>query len=123
MKLALVQTRNAFVVVYSIFVMATVIPEFLPSGSKLIVLPYFLLVPGYYIASLLDSGGKLMDRIFYTFSWSVATYVGVYALSTIVSGSFLPITLIVPLITIVLLTYEYYFDTLRHHFLRLRRRA
>ena len=107
MKLTLVQLRNAVVIAYSLIVMATNFPGF-DFVSKLIVIPYLLLVPGYFVASLLDKSGTLLDRVFYTLAWSVAVFGAVYSISTIVPSGFFPIDLVIPVITILLLAYDYF---------------
>ena len=64
-KVAAEQLRNAIVVVYSVIVIATIIPGF-ATVSNLIILPYFILVPGYFVALILRNTGTLLETFFYT---------------------------------------------------------
>ncbi len=89
LKVAREQLRNAVVVVYSIIVMATIIPGF-ATVSNLIILPYFILVPGYFAALLLRNTGTLLETLFYTLAWSIGILLSVYSLQTIIPGSEIP---------------------------------
>ncbi|MGD0636650.1 MAG: hypothetical protein ABSA72_01240 [Nitrososphaerales archaeon] len=108
LRVALEQLRDAIVVVYSAIVIATFIPGF-ASVSNLLILPYFIIVPGYLVTLILRNTGTLLETIFYTIAWSTAILLSVYSIQTIVPGSgALPITLVVPALTIVLLAYIHF---------------
>jgi hypothetical protein len=107
-KVAAEQLRNAIVVVYSVIVIATIIPGF-ATVSNLIILPYFILVPGYFVTLILRNTGTLLETFFYTIAWSTAILLSVYSLETIIPGSqSLPIKLVVPALTIFLLAYDHF---------------
>jgi hypothetical protein len=98
------QLRNGGAVIYSLIVMATIIPGF-PSVSNLIVIPYYILVPGYFVTTLVRNTGVL-ERLFYSIAWSVAILASVYSLKSIGIIQHLPAELIIPSLTIVLLAYD-----------------
>ena len=100
------QLRNAAVVAYSLVVMGTIIPGF-PSISNLIVIPYYILVPGYFVTLLLRNTG-IIDRLFFSIAWSVAIFASINALGSIGVIQFLPVELTVPALTIVLLAYDHF---------------
>ena len=107
-RVALEQLRNAVVVVYSIIVMATIVPGF-ATVSNLLILPYFLFVPGYFVALILRNTNSLLETVFYTIAWSMAVLLSAYSLQTIIPGSQnLPIKLVVPALTIFLLVYVHF---------------
>jgi len=108
LRIALEQLRNAVVIIYSIIVIATIIPGF-ANVSNLIILPYFLVVPGYFVALILRNTGTLLETLFYTLAWSAAILLSVYSLQTIIPGSgSLPIKLVVPTLTVFLLAYDHF---------------
>ncbi|MDA4113032.1 MAG: hypothetical protein OK474_03200 [Thaumarchaeota archaeon] len=100
------QLRNAIVLLYSFAVIATIIPGF-TFVSNIVTLPYFLVVPGYFVTLLLRNTGSLLERLFYTIAWSVAIVLSAYSVETILPGNqLLPIPLVIPILTIVLLAYD-----------------
>ena len=102
------QVRDAFVVVYSLGVMSTIIPA-LNTVPRLILVPYFLFIPGYYVTLILKHTESNLEKLFYTFAWSIAIFASVYSLASIpLSNQFPPVPLIVPSLTIVLLVYVHY---------------
>lgn len=107
LKVAGEQLRNAVAVVYSLVVMATIVPG-VPSISNLIVIPYYILVPGYFVTLLLRNTG-IIERLFYSIAWSVAILASVYSLGTIGDTPYLPIELIIPTLTILLLAYDHFY--------------
>jgi uncharacterized membrane protein len=102
------QLRDAIILVYSIIVIVTIIPGF-TFVSNLVFLPYFLLVPGYFVTLLLGNTGSFLERLFYTIAWSVAILLSAYSVETILPGNqLLPINLVIPVLSIVLLVYVRY---------------
>jgi len=104
LKVAWEQVRNAAVVVYSVAIMATIIPGFGHIPNPIVILYYFL-VPGYFVVLLLRETGTVLDRLFYTVAWSIALFASIYAIQS-VGYLYLPTHLIVPGVTIVLLAYD-----------------
>jgi hypothetical protein len=112
LKVALEQLRDAFVVLYSLLVVATILPGF-AFFPNVLVLPYFLFVPGYFVTIIFHDTATLMEWLFYTFAWSIAIFVSVYAISTVVAGAVFPPTVIVPAVTILLMVYVHFHGTRR----------
>jgi hypothetical protein len=104
LKAARQQLRNAVAVIYSVVVMATIIPGF-HGVSTLIVIPYFLLVPGYFVMLLFRYTG-ILERLFYSVAWSIVILTSVYSLGTIMVIQDLPLQLVIPALTIILLAYD-----------------
>lgn len=105
LKIASGQLRNAIVVVYSLAVMATIIPGFV-RYSDLVTLPYLLFVPGYFVTLLVQRGSTILDMLFFSIAWSVAILLSVYSIASITPGQFLPIDLIIPVLTLMLLVHN-----------------
>jgi hypothetical protein len=99
------QLRNAIGLIYSVVVIATIIPGF-PRITSLVVIPYFLIVPGYFVTRLIRNEG-ITARLFYSVVWSITILAAVYSLTSIQFIVFLPLQLIIPAFTIVLMTYDY----------------
>jgi uncharacterized membrane protein len=106
LKIPFEQLRDAVALIYSLLVMATIIPghTLLP---HLLVLPYFLFVPGYFVTLLFGKTGSLLERLFYALAWSVAIFLSAYSVETVLPGNqLLPIELVIPALTITLLAYD-----------------
>ncbi len=101
------QLQNAAAVIYSVVVMATIIPG-LPTLSNLIVIPYYLLVPGYFVTILLRTTG-ILDRLFYSLAWSLAILASVYSLAAIGTITDVPLELVIPALTIAIMAYDYFY--------------
>lgn len=112
LKIALEQLRDAFVVLYSLLVVATILPGF-DLFPNALVLPYFLFIPGYFVTIVFHDTTTLIEWLFYTFAWSIAIFVSVYAIRTVVPGGFFPPTVIVPAVTILLMVYVHFHGTRR----------
>ncbi len=94
------------VVSYSLVVMASVIPFFHRLSSVELV-PYYLVVPGYALTTLLSEGQGIAGKAFYSVAWSVALVASVYSLQSVAPQSEgLPIPVIVPALTLVFFTYN-----------------
>lgn len=97
----------AGIVAYSLLVMATVIPEVMRL-SNVVVVPYYLFVPGYCVALLLLQGGTVIDRVFYSVVWSMVIFASLYSIQTVVPGSAnLPLNVAIPVLTIVVFVYDH----------------
>jgi hypothetical protein len=108
LKVPFEQLRNAVALVYSLIVMASTVPGF-ALVPHLLLLPYFLFVPGYYVTLLIRNTDSLLEMLFYAVAWSVAILLSAYSVETILPGSpLLPIQLVVPALTILLLAYDYF---------------
>ena len=98
---------NALIVVYSALIMATVVPSFSRITGD-IVPPYYLFVPGYCITSLFGGVDSLIERLFFTIAWGLATLAGVFALESLEPNITLSLNVVIPIITLVVLTYNYF---------------
>ncbi len=106
-RVALEQLRDGIVVVYSILVMATIIPG-LHIIPTLAVVPYMLVVPGFYATLVLRETETFLETMFYAVAWSVGIFVSVYSIETLSAGYLPPIDLVVPVLTFVLVAYVRY---------------
>ena len=102
------QLVTAFVVLYSGYVVATVLPEF-GKVSNALVIPYFLFVPGYFVALLLHEERTAIEGIFYSILWSAVIFASLSSLNALFQGRLLPLTVMVPALTLLLLVYDHYF--------------
>jgi hypothetical protein len=108
LKVAWEQARNAAVVIYSVGIMATVIPGF-AHVPNLIVILYFFLVPGYFVTLLLRETGTILERVFYSIAWSLVILVSVLSLESLEPQyQFIRTDLAVPVLTIVLLAIDHF---------------
>lgn len=104
-RVALGQLRDALVIAYSVLVVATVVPGF-GHVSSAIAIPYYLSAPGYYAARLLRNTPTIIEGLFYSVGWSLAIVASVYSIATLGgSFSYIPISILIPAITVVLLAY------------------
>jgi hypothetical protein len=93
---------------YSLLVMATVLPEAM-RFSNVVVVPYYLFVPGYSVALLLLQRGTVIDRIFYSVVWSMVIFASLYSIETVVPGStVIPLNVIIPYLTIIVFVYDHF---------------
>jgi hypothetical protein len=108
LKVPFEQLRNAVALLYSLIVMASIVPGF-ALVPHLLLLPYFLFVPGYFVTLLLRNTGSLLEKLFYAVAWSIAILLSAYSVETILpDNTLLPIQLVLPLLTILLLAYDYF---------------
>jgi hypothetical protein len=88
--------------------MATVLPE-ATHISNLVVVPYYLFVPGYSVALLLLQGETVIDGVFYSIVWSVVIFASIYSMGTVVPGfSIIPLNLIIPTLTVIVFVYDHF---------------
>jgi len=95
------QLRNAGIVVYSIIVLATIIPN-IPNVPGVILMPYYLLVPGYCVTTLMEKKQAFIERLFFSVCWSLAIIASVVAINSLNLAS-LPLNAAVPVITVFIL--------------------
>jgi hypothetical protein len=96
------------IVTYSLLVMATVLPEAM-HFSNVVVIPYYLFVPGYSVALLLLQRGTVIDRIFYSVVWSVVIFASLSSMETVVPGSsVIPLNIMIPILTIIVFVYDHF---------------
>lgn len=101
------QVRTAGIFFYSLLVIATAFPG-VESISNLFVVPYYLIVPGYCITLLFPQEGTAIDYLLFSFAWSVALLASVVAMKGIFTSYYsVPINIVIPLLTVVFLSYDY----------------
>ena len=100
------QFRNAAIVAYSILVVATIIPG-VPRVLGVLLMPYYLLVPGYCATSLLGKSRGFIEFLFFSVSWSLAIIASVVAINSLGLAS-LPLNVVVPFVTVFILALIHY---------------
>jgi hypothetical protein len=92
---------------YSLLVIATALPG-VKSISSLLVVPYYLIVPGYCITLLFSPERTTVDYLLFSFAWGTALLASVVAIRDIFpSYDSIPINVVIPLLTIVFLSYDH----------------
>ena len=100
--------RNTLILLYSLVVITTILPS-VGKISNAVVLPYYVLIPGYAISMVLRQTEGIVQTLFFSVIWSVAILVSISSITTVApSLSSIPLSGIVPVLTIVLTVYSYY---------------
>jgi len=87
--------------------MATVLPEAM-RFSSVVVVPYYLFVPGYAVALLLLQRGTIIERVFYSVVWSMVIFASLYSIEAVVSGyAILPLNAVIPILTMIVFVYDH----------------
>lgn len=98
------QIRSGAIVIYSLVVAATIIPGV--GVPSIIPILYFMFIPGYCIAALLRQTDTILEGLFYSVAWSIAAVASIYSFGSI-GYAFLPIAVVLPALTIIILTYDH----------------
>jgi uncharacterized membrane protein len=98
--------RNAVIVVYSLVVMATILPGF-DLVSRIILIPYYLLIPGFCVTQLLRQARTILDGLFFSVAWSIAIITSVVSIEGL-GYSNLSINIVIPVLTVVILALVHY---------------
>jgi len=100
--------RNAAIFLYSMLIMATTLPGF-DRIPHTIILPYFIILPGYALSMVLRQAEGIVQTFFYSLVWSVVILGSVYSLTTLSSSlSAIPLSALIPVLTVILTAYSYY---------------
>jgi len=100
--------RNLVVLLYSVTVMATILPGF-GRISNALILPYYIIIPGYAFSQILRQTEGNIQTLFYSLIWSVAILVSFFSLATVApSLSSVPLSGVIPILTIIFTVYSYY---------------
>ena len=101
--------RSALILFYSLAMLATVLPRFSAIPHTLI-LPYYLLVPGYAFALVLRQAEGVTQTFFFSLVWSVVIVTSVYSFLTLAPPGLngVPLGGVIPAVTMVLTAYGYY---------------
>ena len=100
------QIRNAAIVAYSILVVATIIPS-VHGVPGVVLMPYYLLVPGYCATTLLGKNEGFVELLFFSVCWSLAIIASIIAINSLGLAS-LPLNVTVPVITVLILALMHY---------------
>lgn len=104
---SLKQVRTAGIFFYSLLVISTVLPG-VKSISNFLVVPYYLIVPGYCITLLFRQERTTVDYLLFSFAWSVTLLASIVTIRDIFpSSQSVPINIVIPWLTVVFLAYDY----------------
>ncbi|MDA4123740.1 MAG: hypothetical protein OK456_11225 [Thaumarchaeota archaeon] len=107
-KTPLRQLVEAAVILGSVLVMSTTLPEASDVPNVVVVL-YYVLVPGYCISTAIRFTKTVEDGLFFSVVWSLALLAGVSALQSIYSNQAqVPTSLVVPVIAVLFLVYGHF---------------
>ena len=100
--------ETAFVMLFSLAVVASITPTF--SGiSNFAIVIYYMFVPGYTIAGLLGENYGFIQRFLFSIFFGIALVLGIFSIRQIGNTSLhLPYAGIIPVITIIVAGYQYY---------------
>jgi len=102
------QVRDLVIVLYSFLVLASTAPS-LRELSNLLLVPYYLLIPGYALSSLFSESKGIVARAFNSVIWSLAILAAIISLQSIVPGSDdLPLSVIVPFLSLLFFAYGHF---------------
>jgi uncharacterized membrane protein len=108
LRLVVGQLADGVIVLYSLVVLASIAPS-LRGVDNILLVPYFLLVPGYVLTALLYKSLRKIGRLFYTVIWGVVLVVSVSSLEGISAGyQILPPSIVIPIFTLVIFTYNHF---------------
>ncbi len=100
------QLIDSVIVIYSLVILASFLPT-LRVISDILLVPYYLVIPGYVLSGLIAEDTSITSRAFSSVIWSLALVVSIFSIQTIVPGSRdLPIGLFVSLLTLLFLAYN-----------------
>jgi hypothetical protein len=98
----------AIVLLYSLAVMASAVPFFADISNIPVVL-YYLFVPGYCITELFGEDYPIVQRLLFSSLISVTVVLSLFSLrTTVLVGIHLPYDLLVPVLTLIILLFNYY---------------
>ena len=94
--------------VYSLVVVATIIPSFGKGFLLFILITYYLLVPGYCITLLFNETFDRLQRLLFSVFSSVSVLLCLSALKQVDSTLSIPFAISLPVISIGIIVYGYY---------------
>jgi len=89
-------------------IMVTTLPGFgrIPNT---IILPYYVVFPGYAFSLVLRQTGGIIQTVFYSLVWSLSIIGSIYSLTTVAPIlTKIPLGAVIPALTVVLTIYAYY---------------
>jgi len=98
----------AIVLLYSLVVMGSAIP-FFADISNIPVILYYLFVPGYCVTELFGEDYPIVQRILFSSLVSITLVLTLFSLrQTVLVGIHLPYDLLLPVLTLIILLFNYY---------------
>ena len=100
--------ETTVVLMFSIVVMASITPTF-GDISNVLVVVYYLFVPGYVMAGLLGENYGPIQRILFSLPFGLAMVLSLFAIRQMNTSALrLPYAVIIPALTLLLLAYRYF---------------
>ena len=99
--------RTIVIVLYSVVVIASSTPRF-GNISNLVVIVYYLLVPGYVISFYFGENHSPIERVALSVILGLTLYLVVFSFRQIIVGAYLPFDVIIPSISILLVLLDQY---------------
>ena len=107
-RTALRRIEFAIVLLYSLAVMASAIPFFADISNVPVIL-YYLFVPGYCVTKLLGEDYAIVQRVLFSSLISITLVLSLFSLrQTVLVGIHLPYDLLMPVLTLIILLFNYY---------------
>ncbi|MGI0080690.1 MAG: hypothetical protein ACRECH_13845 [Nitrososphaerales archaeon] len=94
---------------YSLVVFLTVIPSFGTAATFLLLIPYYLIVPGYCVTLLFNENYDVLQRLLFSVFASISMLLSLSALESLDSGLNIPSPITLPVISIGIIMYGYFF--------------
>lgn len=94
---------------YSFVVIATIIPSFAKTATFLLLIPYYLVVPGYCVTLLLNENYDRLQHLLFSIFASISMLLTLLALKRLDSMLNIPSAISLPVISIGIIVYGYYF--------------
>ena len=99
----------AIALVYSLVVLSTTVPSFGKAATFLVLIPYYLLVPGYCITLLFGENYDRLQRLMFSIFASISMLLSLLALKGLDPTLNIPPSISLPVISIGIIVYGYYF--------------
>ncbi|HEV2390574.1 MAG TPA: hypothetical protein VGS04_07620 [Nitrososphaerales archaeon] len=107
-RTALRRIEFGVILLYSLAVMGSAVP-FFADISNIPVILYYLLVPGYCVTGLFGEDYPVVPRILFSSLISITLVLFLYSMrQTVLAGIRLPYDLLVPVLTLIILLFNYY---------------
>lgn len=102
------QLADGVIVLYSLAVLASLAPS-LQRIDNVLVVPYYLLVPGYVLSVLLYRSLRKIGRLFSAVVWGLVLVASVSSLEGIAFGyEIVPLSAVIPVFTLVIFAYNHF---------------
>jgi hypothetical protein len=94
---------------YSLIVVVTIIPSFSGRLLMFVLVPYYLVVPGYCVTLLFGEDYDRLQRLLFSVLASMSLFLCLSALKQVNSSLNIPSAISLPAISIGIIIYGYYF--------------